>query len=184
MKTILVILTALVLAGCASSGGEYRDYLTASHKGHELALTQQKPLVRIEAMPGQSITGLKSVEVFTPVQAPVVQQARPSEWAGVLNNAVGVAGTVLGIHYAGRAAIGLADSVGSAANVGYAHVQAPGAVTTTSTSIGDNSGANSGNSGRIAGGDVIDSTHAPTVVTQPAPIVIEQPAPVIVTGGQ
>lgn len=184
MKTILVILTALVLAGCASSG-EYRDYLTASHKGHELALTQQKPLVRIEAMPGQSITGLKSVEVYTPVQAPAVQQARPSEWAGVLNNAVGVAGTVLGIHYAGRAAIGLADSVGASANAGYAHVQAPGAVTTTSTNIGDNSGANSGNSGRIAGGDVIDSTHTPTVVTQPAPVVVEQPAPIIVTtGGQ
>lgn len=56
-----------------------------------------------------------------------------------------------------------------------------GNVTTTRTSsVGDFSGSNSGNSGRIAGGDQIDSTSTPTVVMQPAPLVVNQPAPVVV----
>ena len=173
MKYLLMML-ALVLAGCAST--EYRDYLTAAHEGHKLALQAQKPLVEIEAQEGQTITGLKAVRVYTPVAAPQVQQARPSEWAGVMNNALGVVGSLGGVYLGGKAAEGLANAVGGAATAGYQYIQAPGAV----TNIGDNSGANSGNSGRIAGGDVIDSTHAPTVVTQPDPVVVTQPAPVVI----
>jgi len=48
-----------------------------------------------------------------------------------------------------------------------------------------NIGENSGNTGKIAGGAITDSTSTPTVVTQPAPtivnpVVVTQPAPVIV----
>jgi hypothetical protein len=35
-----------------------------------------------------------------------------------------------------------------------------------------NTGSNSGNSGRIAGGDQTDNTSAPTVVVQPEPVVV------------
>lgn len=51
--------------------------------------------------------------------------------------------------------------------------------TTTSptTTIGANSGANSGNSGRIAGTTMTDNTSTPTVVTQPSPVVVQPPAP-------
>lgn len=174
----LLMMLALVLAGCSTTG-EYRDYLTATHEGHKLALQNQKPLVEIEAAEGQVITGLKAVRVYTPVSAPVVQQARPNEWAGVANNALGVIGSLGGVYLGGKAAEGLATAVGSAATAGYGYIQAPGAVTTTT--IGANSGANSGNSGRLAGGDVTDSTHAPTVVEQPAPVIVTQPAPVVVT---
>lgn len=43
-----------------------------------------------------------------------------------------------------------------------------------------NSGANSGNTGNIAGQGVSNNTATPTVVTQPAPIIVQQPTPVIV----
>ncbi|MCK0507902.1 hypothetical protein [Aromatoleum anaerobium] len=175
MRYIMMMLAALLLAGCSTSG-EYRDYLTAQHEANKLA-ANQPPLFRLTAQDGQAITGLKSVEVFMPQAPAQIQQARPNEWAGVLNNAISTAGGVGQVIATGRAAVGIADSVGKAATLGYSHIQAPGAVTT----IGDNSGANSGNSGRIAGGDQIDSTSAPTVVLQPEPVVVEQPAPLVVT---
>jgi hypothetical protein len=68
-------------------------------------------------------------------------------------------------------------------------IQAPAATMTLngtgvlgsgSYDIGPNSGANSGNSGRLAGTSIADNTATPTVVNQPAPIVVTQPAPVIV----
>lgn len=174
MRTLIIILTAAAaLAGCATSG-DYKAYVDAQAAAQRLAVEAQKPIVRITAQPGQPITGLQSVEVYAPAVAPVVQQARPSEWAGVLGQGLAVTGTVLGIQAAGRAAIGLSDSVGRAGAAGYQYIQAPGAVTT----VGDYSGAQSGNSGRLAGGDITDSTHAPTVVMQPAPVT--QPAPVVV----
>ena len=67
------------------------------------------------------------------------------------------------------------------------HIQAPAANVTTNTtttlsgtgvlgsgsySIGPNSGTGSGNSGRIAGESIYDSTATPTVVVQPAPVVV------------
>lgn len=121
MKQATTLLAALLLTGCASSG-EYRDYLTAQHAANELAVKEQKPLVRIRAQPGQQITGLAEVEVYAP-QAPVqIQQARPNEWAGVANTALGITGTALGITLGGDAAIGLAGAVGKAANHGYEYV--------------------------------------------------------------
>lgn len=72
----------------------------------------------------------------------------------------------------------------NAAFVGMAsNIQAPQASVTTTTTIGgnQNTGANSGNSGRIAGGDQTDNTAAPIVVNQPAPIVVNQPDPIVVT---
>ena len=189
-----LIAAALIfgLVGCATSG-DYKTYVQAQADANRLAAQTQKPLVRLTAQTGQPITGLASLEVYAPTAAPVVQQSRPSEWAGVLGQAVGVAGTVLGIHEAGKAAIGLSDSVGRAGTTGYQYIQTPQAnVTTTNTdasnrstttlnsttsTVGDNSGANSGNAGRIAGADLIDNTATPTVVTQPAPVVVQPLTP-------
>lgn len=188
MKTlILMVMLAVALVGCATDK-EYPDYLAAQSAANDKAAADQKPLVRLTAQPGQNITGLASLEVYTPSAAPVIQQARPSEWAGVVQTALGVTGTVLGIRAAGQAAAGLADSVGRAGTAGYQYIQAPAANVTTTSTIGANSGANSGNSGRIAGTAMTDATSVPTVVnatppvvvTQPAPTVVIQPAPVIV----
>ena len=205
MKTLIMvcgIAALLMLNGCASS--DYGEYVKAQSDANRLAVESQKPMVRITAQPGQPITGLASLEVYAPTAAPVIQQSRPNEWAGVLGHGIGVAGSVLGIKYAGEAATSLADSVGRSSNAGYQYIQAPAAnvstvttttdssnravttdssnhAVTTSTTVGDNSGSNSGNSGRIAGADLSDSTSVPTVVTQPEPVVVTQPEPVVVT---
>lgn len=175
MKTAIVLCGFVALTGCAS--GNYGEYVKAQSDANRLAVESQKPMVRITAQPGQPITGLASLEVYAPTSAPVIQQSRPNEWAGVLGQGISVAGSVLGIKYAGEAATSLADSVGKSSNTGYQYIQAPAAnvstvttdastVTTTSTTstVGDNSGSNSGNSGRIAGTSMSDATSEPTVV--------------------
>ena len=194
MKTILVLLVALFIAGCASSG-DYTKYVAAQQEANRQAVDAQKPLVRLTAQPGQAITGLASLEVYTPTAAPVIQQARPNEWVGIMGQGLSILGTVASLKVSGDAAIGLADSVGKWSSSGYSSVQAPAANISTVTTntdasnrstttgavstVGDNSGSNSGNSGRIAGTTMSDSTSTPTVVTQPAPVVVTQPAPVV-----
>lgn len=179
MKTIIALLAALTLTACASDN-DYQTYIAAQQDANRQAATDQKPLVRLTAQPGQTITGLASLEVFTPTATPVIQQAQQSGWIGVAQTAVGVTGTVLGIRAAGQAAVGIADSVGRAGTAGYAHIQAPGAVTTTTNTMTSSTGT--------LGSGSYDATHIPTVVTQPAPVqipagevvVVTQPAPVVV----
>jgi hypothetical protein len=158
MKRILIILP--FLAACATSS-EYTAYLQAQQEANRQAAETQKPLVRLTAQPGQQITGLQSLEVYTPTAAPVIQQQRPNEWAAVVQSGLGVVGTLGGVALGGKAAIGMAREIKEAGTAGYSFVQAPGTVTTTTTTI--------------------DTTHAPTVVTAPDPVIVTQPAPVIVT---
>lgn len=173
----LLMFVALFLAGCASDK-EYGAYIAAQQEANRQAAADQKPLVRLTAQPGQTITGLASLEVYTPTAAPVIQQARPNEWVGVINTGLAVTGTVLGIHAGGIAAGRLADSVGRAGTAGYAHVQAPGSVATTTNTMTGSTG--------VLGSGSYDATHTPTVVNQPAPVqipagsvtVVNQPAPV------
>ena len=212
MKTLIAVLMGISLTGCATE--DYGRYVAAQSDANRAAIDAQKPLIRITAQPGQAITGLASLEVYTPTAAPVIQQSRPNEWIGVIGQALGILGTVGSLKVSGDAAVGLVDSVGKWTTTGYSSVQAPApniyttttttdasdrSTTSTATStstdtsnravttVGDNSGSNSGNSGRIAGTTMSDSTSTPTVVTQPAPVIVTQPAPVIVTpdlGGQ
>lgn len=72
-------------------------------------------------------------------------------------------------------------AVGAVAVHGFKALQNSGGVTTTtSTSVGANSGANSGNSGRVSGTTMTEAVSTPTVVTQPAPLIVTQPAPLVV----
>jgi hypothetical protein len=178
MKRALILLAACLAAGCAST--DYRSYLAAQQAVIRDAQIAQKPLFELEAEPGQPITGLKAVRVFMPVQAPVIAQARPSEWAGVLGTGLQVLGVVAGIKYQGEAAANLATAVGGAANHGYQFVQSPQANQSVGTGFIGRGLYSDGNSGVIGAGTNSDSTHAPTVVTQPAPVVVSQPEPVIV----
>lgn len=217
LKLCGVLAVLGVMTGCSTTG-DYKAYLQAQAEANRQAAEGQKPLVELTAQPGQAITGLASLKVYTPTAAPVIQQSRPNEWAGVVGQGLAITGTVLGIQAAGKAAIGLADSVGKAGTAGYQFIQAPQAnqtisgagvigagtysttsssqtlsgtgalggnytptTTSTTSTVGDNSGSNSGNSGRLAGGDVIDNTATPTVVTQPAPVIVTAPDPVVVT---
>lgn len=165
MKKIMLLLP--FLAACATPG--YDQYLKAQADANRLAAETQKPLFRMTAQPGQPITGLATLEVYTPQAAPVIQQARPNEWAAVLGQGFGVLGTLGSIKLGGDAAIGMASQIRQAGTAGYAHIQAPTTTMTNSTGV-----LGSGTYG-------IDNTHAPTIVTQPAPVIVEQPAPVIVT---
>ena len=73
-----------------------------------------------------------------PVAVQQILQARPNEWIGVLCQGISVLGALAGLRVSGDAAIGLANSVGSASTRGYANAQAPQAnvstVTTTDAS--------------------------------------------------
>jgi hypothetical protein len=148
MKRILLILP--FLAACATSP-EYTSYLQAQQEANKQAIEHQKPLVRLTAHPGQTITGLQSLEVYTPTAAPVFQQSRPNEWAAVVQTGLGVVGTLGGIKLGGDAAIGLAGEMRKGASYGYDYMQNP------------------------------LTQPAPLVVTQPAPTIVTQPAPTIVT---
>lgn len=193
-KIVLPLCVIGLLAGCSTSG-DYQAYLAAQTAANRQASEAQKPLVKLTAQPGQQITGLASLEVYTPVQAQQIQQARPNEWAAVVSQGLSVVGTVGGIVAAGRASVDLATAVGTSATAGYKYVQAPAAnvttttdasmttTTTTTSTVGDNSGANAGNSGTVVGGDMpttttttsTDNTATPTVVTQPDPIIVVAP---------
>lgn len=166
LKRFSFILASLVvLAGCSTSG-DYKEYITAQAEANQRAMDGQKPLVKLVAQPGMAITGLHSLEVYTPIQAPVVQQARPSEWAGVVQSGFSVLGMLGGIKLGGDALIGLSSQVRQAGTAGYQFMNAPGPSTTSNYTY-----TNSYNQ---------DSTHAPTIVTQPAPVIVPPADPIIV----
>lgn len=171
LKLTLLFVFAALAAGCSTTG-DYKAYLQAQAEANRQAAEGQKPLVELTAQPGQPITGLSSLKVYPPTAAPVIQQSRPNEWAGVVGQGLGVLGTLGGIHYGGKAAVGLASEIRQAGTAGYAHIQAPGTVTTNTLS-----GTGTLGSGAYSH---TDSTHAPTVVTTPDPVIVTQPAPVIV----
>jgi hypothetical protein len=172
LGVLLIPVLCLLIPACAST--DYNAYL----KAQQAAFEAQKPVFELEAMPGEAITGLKAIRVYA--QAPAVQQARPSEWAGVLGTGLQVLGIVGGIKYQGEAAANLATAVGGAANHGYRFIQAPQANQSVGTGFIGRGLYSDGNSGVIGGGANSDSTHAPVVVSQPAPVVVEQPRPVVV----
>ena len=169
MKRLVCLLVVAAITGCASNG-EYDAYLRAQSQANTMHMQSQKPLVEIEAMEGQQITGLKSVRVYAPSAAPVIQQAKPNEWAAVASQALSVVGTVGGIVATGKAAVGIAREVRLGSTAGYSHVQAPTTTTTNTMS----------NSQGVLGSGAVDMTHTPTVVNQPAPVIVTQPDPVVV----
>lgn len=168
MATLVILLTA-----ACSTTSDYKSYIQAQTDANRQAMEGQKPLVELIAQPGQQITGLAALRVYTPVPTPVIQQARPNEWAGVLVQTIGVAGTVLGIREAGKAAIGLADSVGRTGTSGYPYVQAPQASQTISGSgvIGTGSYATTNTatstSQTLSGTGALNGNYTPTTTTTP-----------------
>ena len=187
MKAIALIIPAL-LTGCATSE-DYRMYLAAQENANVRAYAERKPLVEIEAVPGQQITGLKAMRVYLPEQPQKIEQMRPSEWAGIAGQALSIVGMWGGIYYSGKNAVDIANAVGSSATRGYGFVQPPATpqanVTTTtidntstrsfstSSSSADTSTVLSGR-GVIGNGiySTIDQTATPTVVTQPPPVIV------------
>jgi hypothetical protein len=187
MKSILTILLAVSLTGCATA--EYQAYADV-HKAQAAAqAARYKALADIAAQGDTTakVAAVMSLQIGS--QQPQSQVAAPKsfgdhllQWTSIL---LPTATQVYSINKQASTSIAQsnnATALGISTNqafVGIAgKIQAPAANVTTT--IGANSGANSGNSGRLAGTSITDNTSTPTVVTQPTPVVVVQPAPVIV----
>jgi hypothetical protein len=196
MKLIATILTALALTGCATA--EYQAYADA-HKAQAAAQTARYQALADIAKQGDTtakVAAVMSLQMGSPQQNTQINAPRnwadyALQWTGLLLPTIGQIYTINKQTSLGARQSDNSTAVAVSTNnafVGIASkIQAPAAnvATTTSTNntstIGANSGANSGNSGRLAGTSITDNTSTPTVVTQPAPVVVNQPAPVIVT---
>lgn len=183
-----ILLTALVLAGCASP--DYAQYT----KAQESIATSKShaDVARYKAMSDIAASGDSAAKVAAvmalamgqnnanaaqQIAAPQPNQAL--QWASIL---VPGLTQIYGIRANADAAMRSSDNAAAtsaattAGFVGIASkIQTAGP--SYSYTYGANSGANSGNSGRLAGTTMTDATSAPTVVYQPAPVVVQ---PVIV----
>jgi hypothetical protein len=183
MKLIATLLCALSLTGCATA--EYQAYAEV-HKAHAQAQAARYQALADIARQGDTTAKVAAVmslqmgggQQNQQVAAPKTWADYAMQWTGLLLPTVGQIYTVnkqtsLGMRQSDNAtALGVSTN---AAFVGIASkIQAPAAnVTLSGTgvigdgtySIGANSGQNSGNSGRLAGGNLADSTATPTVVT-------------------
>jgi len=171
MKTIITILCALSLTGCATS--EYQAYADI-HKAQAAAQTARYQALADIAKQGDTTAKVAAVMSLqlqggaqgqSNVAAPKSFGDQVLQWTSILLP------TATQLYSVGKQAqVGIAQSNNArdtsistnAAFVGLAgKIQAPGAITTTTTNT--------------------DSTHAPTIVTQPAPLVVTQPAPITIT---
>jgi len=161
MKRIAAILCALALTGCATS--EYAAYVEA-HKAQAASNTARYQALADIAKQGDTAAKVAAVmslqmgagQAQSNIATPVSTGDRLLQWTSVLLP------SVTQIYGVGKqASVGITQSnnardLGISTNnafVGIAgKIQAPGATTTTTTNT--------------------DSTHAPTVVTQPAPLVV------------
>jgi hypothetical protein len=181
---LIAILCALSLTGCATA--EYQAYADA-HKAQAAAQTARFQALADIARQGDTTAKVAAVmslqmsggQQNAQINAPKSWADYAMQWTGLLLPTIGQVYTInkqtsLGMRQSDNAtALGISTN---AAFVGMAsQIQAPAANVTTiggngvigsgSYSIGANSGQNSGNSGRIAGGGITDNTATPTVVT-------------------
>lgn len=184
MRMIAPIIAVLSLTGCATA--EYAAYADA-HKAQAAAQTARYQALADIAKQGDTTAKVAAVmslqmgggQQNTQINAPKSWADYALQWTGLLLPTVGQIYTInkqttLGMRQSDNATA-VAVSTNNAF-VGMAgKIQAPAANVTTiggngvigsgSYSIGANSGTNSGNSGRIAGGGITDNTATPTVVT-------------------
>lgn len=138
MKQLALIILAgctAFLAGCA--GADYQRYLEAQT---ELIKAGQKPILVIKAQPGQQISGLESIEVNAPPSggAGVANLQPPrNEWANIVRDiGVSAIGGYSGVATTGLIVGGvksLGDNIERSGTAGYSHIQAPGSVSTSTT---------------------------------------------------
>jgi hypothetical protein len=176
MKLIAIILCALSLTGCATA--EYQAYADI-HKAQAASQTARYQALADIAKQGDTaakVAAVMSLQMGAVQNQPQVAAPKSFgdhllQWTSVLLPTATQIYSVSKQAQVGIAQSNNATTLGvstNAAFVGLAgKIQAPAAnVTTTNTTTTTTN---------------TDSTHAPTVVTQPAPLVVTQPAPIIVT---
>lgn len=155
LASLLILAVVAGLAGCAS-----KEEVLAYYQANLEAIKAQKPLVELEAQPGQEITGLKALRVYAPLAGGgrVAQHEDPG-WK-VLGQGIGAAAAVGGAYVALDGANKIAGTVGAVA----------GHNSTSATY------APSGQGGVIL--DSPNATNNPT--STPAPVVV----PPVIQGGE
>ena len=186
IKIIAIASAAVVLAGCGTTEqyNMYAETQKSIAQANAMAETARYAALAEIAKtgdPGARVAAVMSINFGAQGgNGPRVQQVAPPktfgdtalQWTSVLlpslTNLYGISAnrsiaTTQSNNAAATAASTNAAFVGMASNI-----QAPQASVTTTTTIGgnQNTGANSGNSGRIAGSDQTDNTSVPTVVDQ------------------
>jgi hypothetical protein len=220
MKLIATILTALALTGCATA--EYQAYADA-HKAQAAAQTARYQALADIAKQGDTtakVAAVMSLQMGSPQQNTQINAPRnwadyALQWTGLLLPTIGQIYTInkqtsLGARQSdnstavavstNNAFVGIASkiqapaanvstvsntsnssTIGANSGANSGNTATTRTASTSTNTVGPNSGQNSGNSGRLAGTSITDNTSTPTVVNQPAPVVVNQPAPVIVT---
>lgn len=129
-----LLLCALALAGCATTN-QNKDYAAYLAAAQAAASKPAEPLVRIRALPGQTVElrGIELFEVYAPaggsaqaaIATPPVQQPHPG-WQ-IASQALGIVGGVLPGYWTGKWMNALAGTVGNAnaaiASSGFGAVQ-------------------------------------------------------------
>lgn len=185
MKTALTLLAALALTACASP--DYEQYAKAQES---IAISKsQSDAARYRAMSDIAVSGDSSAKVAAVMamalsqgNAQTQQIAAPQpnqalQWASIL---VPGLTQIYGIRANADVAMRSSDNAAAtsaATTAGFVGIAGKIQAAGPSYTYGANSGANSGNSGRLAGTTMMDATSTPTVVYQPAPVVVQ---PVIV----
>jgi hypothetical protein len=170
MKLIATMIAVLSLTGCATA--EYAAYADI-HKAQAASQTARYQALADIAKQGDTAAKVAAVMSLqmgavqgqSQVAAPKSFGDHLLQWTSVLLPTATQIYSVSKQAQVGIAQSNNATALGvstNAAFVGLAgKIQAPGAITTTTTNT--------------------DSTHAPTVVTQPAPLVVTQPTPIVIT---
>jgi hypothetical protein len=186
IKLLAIVAASVALVGCGTTEQYkmYADTQKSIAQANAMAETARYAALAEIAKTGDSgarVAAVMSINFGAQGgNSPRVQQVAPPktfgetalQWTSVLlpslTNLYGISAnrsiaTTQSNNAAATAASTNAAFVGMASNI-----QAPQASVTTTTTIGgnQNTGANSGNSGRIAGSDQTDNTSVPTVVDQ------------------
>jgi len=152
-----------LITGCAQQQTAEQAYYAA------MVAQAERPLVQIEAMPGQEITGLKSVTVYSP-STQGVQQYRQQQHPGwsILANTLSIAAP---IYLMGQAQKDIAQVVGNAVGAVARDVTVVEQRTETVTVVRP----------EIVNPEIVNPVIVdPVIVPTPSPIIVETPSPIIV----
>jgi hypothetical protein len=190
IKLLAILAASVALVGCGTTEQYkmYADTQKSIAQANAMAETARYAALAEIAKTGDSgarVAAVMSINFGSQGgNGPRVQQVAPPktfgetalQWTSVLlpsvTNLYGIsANRQIAITQSNNAAATAAST--NAAFVGMAgKIQAPQSNITTTIGGNQNTGNNSGNSGRIAGGDQTDNTSTPTVVVQPEPVVV------------
>lgn len=160
MKTLLVSVLVVLLAGCSTTPG-----IKAEIAGANIEIAKQRAAAAAKPILDAKIPtpdGVMTIVVYAPQSGNTGLISMPDDpWARAADRAVGVLGTGLGLWLGGEAAIGLVEA-GATGIVNALKVQPAPTVVNQPAPV------------------IVDPAE-PVIVTQPAPVIIEQPEPIVLT---